>query len=342
LVLIIRHSEVDEILGGQERQILDLVRAIYRLHEEGRTAVPFSTFLRFPNHDRNRIIALPAYVGGDVDAAGMKWVSSFPGNIYQGRERASAAIVLNSMSTGHPQALVEASLISAKRTAASAAVAAAVLTVEPEPSGVTLFGCGVINWEILRFLLVELPSIAAVTLFDSDPRRAEDFSVRAAQLWPGLALRVATTSDEALAAHRLISIATTASTPHLGLQPCQPGSTVLHVSLRDIEASAILAAQNVVDDVAHVCRERTSLHLAELQTGDRRFVDATIGQLLRGGVPWTRDAGRVAVFSPFGLGALDIALADHVARVARDKRIGTRIEGFLAPSAYAGPGDTSQ
>jgi 2,3-diaminopropionate biosynthesis protein SbnB len=340
-VLIIRHNEVDEILGGQERRILDLVRTTYQLHDEGRTVVPFSTFLRFPNDDRNRIIGLPAYVGGGVEVAGMKWISSFPGNIQQGRERASAAIVLNSMSTGHPEALVEASLISAKRTAASAAVAAALLTVEPKPSGVTLFGCGVINREILRFLMTEFPSIAAVTLFDSDPRRAEDFSARAAELWPGLALRSAATSDEALAAHRLISIATTASTPHLGLDSCQPGSTVLHVSLRDLETKAILAAQNVVDDVAHVCRERTSLHLAELETGDRRFVDVTIGQLLRGGAPWTRDSDRVAVFSPFGLGALDIALAAHVAGVARDKGIGTRIEGFLAPSAHPGAGNNS-
>lgn len=328
-MLILGHDDVRALLGGAEREILDLVRETYRRHEEGRTTVPFSTFLRFPDSERNRIIGLPAYVGGAEPTAGMKWISSFPGNLALGLERASAAILVNSMRTGRPEALVEGSVISAKRTAASAALAADLLTSAAPPRGVTLFGCGVINREILRFLRVALPSLTSATLYDTDPDRAAEFARRCPEVAPGVGVSVAREAAEALAAQPLVSLATTAVHPHLDLAECGPGSTVLHVSLRDVYPEAVLRTTNVVDDVDHVLRERTSLHLAEQLTGGRDFVSATIGQLIVGSAPVPRQPDRPVVFSPFGLGALDIALADHVLRAARRLGAGVSVPGFL-------------
>ncbi|MFE6690661.1 2,3-diaminopropionate biosynthesis protein SbnB [Streptomyces sp. NPDC057743] len=328
-MLIIRHGEVADLLRGQERQVLSLVNETYRLHDEGQTALPHSVFLRFPDRPRDRIIGLPAYVGGADAVAGMKWIASFPGNVADGRARASAAMLLNSMADGTPEALIEASLISAQRTAASAALAASHLVTDPAPRGMALIGTGPINHEVLRFTKAQLPSLREAVVFDLDPKRAAAFADRAGQLAPDLTVTVADRAEQALASHPLISLATSAGEPHLELAACQPGATVLHVSLRDLTVQAVLDAQNVVDDADHVCRERTSLHLAELATGNRDFIDAPLGALLRGTVPFRRDPQRTAVFSPFGLGILDLALARWIRDRARADGLGTSIEGFL-------------
>jgi 2,3-diaminopropionate biosynthesis protein SbnB len=330
LMLIISHADVEALLAGQERPVVDLVRDAYRRHDLGDTSVPHSCFLRFPQSPRDRIIALPAYLGGDEPVAGVKWVSSFPANITVGVPRASAAMLLNSIATGRPEALVEASMINSWRTAASAAAAAALLTERPVRSA-ALVGCGVINFEVLRFLLVTLPDLSRVSVFDADRERAEAFVRRCGDFSPRLTVAVAPDRAAALAGAEVVSLATTAATPYMGLDECDPAATVLHVSLRDLTPEAILASRNVVDDAHHVCREQTSLHLTEQVTGDRRFIHASIGALLRGAATLPKQPGRV-VFSPFGLGVLDLA----VARFVRDRAIatgrGVRVPDFLEPA----------
>ncbi|WP_350277774.1 2,3-diaminopropionate biosynthesis protein SbnB [Kribbella sp. HUAS MG21] len=324
---ILGHADVRQVLAGHESETLDVVRRAYRLHDEGQSAVPHSVFLRFPGDRTNRIIGLPAYAGGDKPVAGMKWIASFPGNVQRGLERASAAILLNSLENGHPEALVEGSQISARRTAASAAVAAQELVGGP-PSGVSLVGTGVINLEIFRFLTVALPSIEEITVFDLDRNRAESFAAKCQEI-KAVRAKVVGTLDEALAAQPLISFATTAIEPHTDLSACRPGAVVLHISLRDLTADAIVAARNVVDDAEHVCREGTSLYLAERQTGGRSFIDAPIGALLRGTATLERRPDELVVYSPFGLGVLDIALADHVRTVAEERGLGATFDGFV-------------
>jgi len=337
-MLIIGHDEVAGVLAGREQELTDLVRDAYCLHDEDLTVVPRSVFLRFPDQPANRMIGLPAYLGGRHAAAGMKWISSFPGNTAHGLERASAAIILNSLTTGQPEALIEASAISAKRTAASAALAAGLLAGRPE--AITLIGCGVINFEVLRFAAATLPSIRRVWLHDTDPGRAAALARRIALSVPDLAVTIETDPATALAAHSLVSIATTAAQPHLDLTACRPGSTILHVSLRDLTPQAILAHRNVVDDPDHVCRERTSLDLAEQLSGGRAFIDASIGALLRGRQSLRRGPGETVIFSPFGLGILDIALASLVRDEVSQQGGGVRVANFLPAApvfAAAGP-----
>jgi 2,3-diaminopropionate biosynthesis protein SbnB len=326
-MLILGRKDVESVLDGREELVLDLVRDAYLVHADGGTALPHSIFLRFPGNERDRIIGLPGYLGGEHPTAGFKWVSSFPGNITSGVERASAVVVLNSLSNGKATALLDGTVISARRTAAGAALAARKLSAVGSATGVTLFGCGAINFEVLRFLRVSLPELREVTLYDLDRVRAGSFADRIRGAWPELEVDLASGADEAMAAQPVVSLATTAARPHLTTDACLPGSVVLHLSLRDLTVESILAARNVVDDTDHVSREGTSIHLTEQATGGRDFVHAEIGDLLR--EPGSDvDPERVTVFSPFGLGVLDLALAEAVRAEGARTGLGTAVEGF--------------
>jgi ornithine cyclodeaminase len=327
-MLILGNADVRQALGGKHADVIAAVRHAYQEHARGETTVPESVFLRFPGNARDRIITLPAYLGGEEPVVGVKWIASFPGNVAAGKERASAVIILNSPATGHPLCMLEGSVISARRTAASAALASATLPGEEPVEGASVIGCGVINAEVLRFLAAVHPGLRRVTIFDLDAERAAAFARRcAAEL--NLTTSVVGHPDEALAANPLVSLATTATAPHLDLRACRPGTLVLHVSLRDVTIGGVLDAVNIVDDRDHVLRAATSVHLAEQHVGHRGFIQATIGDLLLKGDTHPRDAQRVTLFSPFGLGVLDLAVADMVWRTARERGLGVELPDFL-------------
>ncbi|HEV2863290.1 MAG TPA: 2,3-diaminopropionate biosynthesis protein SbnB [Pyrinomonadaceae bacterium] len=333
-ILIIRGQEVDELLAGREADIMRLVAGAYLEHGAGRSSLPHSTFLRFPDDERSRIIALPAYLGGDFGVAGVKWVSSFPENLGRGLERASAVVVLNSPRTGRPEAFLEGSLISAKRTAASAALAARLLSRGQDVSNAGLVGTGPINFEVARFLLVACPEVSRLLVYDIDPERAARFRKRCRELSDRIEVGVAADLPQLLGEASLVSLATNAVKPHISdLSMCRPGSTILHVSLRDLTPEVILGCDNVVDDADHVCRAQTSVHLAEQLTGSREFIRCGIADILRGDAGPRRDDAGVTVFSPFGLGVLDLAVADFVRAEAAKSRRGLTVNSFLPTSA---------
>jgi len=331
-MLILGAEDVAALLAGREEEVMATVGQAYRAHGQGQSSLPQSLFLRFPDDDTNRIIALPAFLGDGFQVAGMKWVSSFPGNLKQGMARASAVVVLNSCATGRPEAVLEGSLISAQRTAGSAALAARTFLGGRTPAAVGFIGTGVINAEIARFLAVALPGIPGLSVLDLDAARAERFAadLRALPAYAGSEVRVTASVEDLLRDSPLVSFATTAIRPHVAsLAACAPGTVVLHVSLRDLAPEAILGLDNVVDDVDHVCRAQTSVHLAEQLTGSRGFIRCTLAEILEGTAPPRRDEGAVTVFSPFGLGVLDLAVAKSVYERAREAGRGVRISGFL-------------
>jgi N-[(2S)-2-amino-2-carboxyethyl]-L-glutamate dehydrogenase len=332
-ILVLGAGDVERELRADDAAVVDVVAEAYRLHARGRTAVPHSSFLRLPGDETRRIIACPAFVDDGVPRAGIKWIASFPANVERGIERASAVIVLNCMDTGRPEAVLDGALISAARTGASAALAARTLRPGRRFEDAGLIGCGVINLNVLRYLRATGLGVERITVHDRDGRRAAAFADTCRRLFPGLRAEPATSAEAVLAGHELVSVATTATRPYLrSLDACPAGALILHVSLRDIASAAIARFENVVDDVDHVCRAHSSLHLAQQRRGGRAFIRCTLGDVLLGRAPARPDGQAVTVFSPFGLGALDVAVAAWVAEAAERRSAGTAIDDFFGPA----------
>ncbi|MEV7884671.1 2,3-diaminopropionate biosynthesis protein SbnB [Streptomyces sp. NPDC002817] len=315
---VISGSQVQQALDGRESEIADLVEAVYRLHGAGDSVNPPSYFLRFPDRPTSRIIALPASLGGPLRVDGLKWISSFPENTRSGLPRASAVLILNDPDTGYPYACLESSVISATRTASSAALAADRLSSgRTRPTRVGFIGTGL----IARYVHSHL----AGTGWEFEETGVHDLSAKSAAGFCGYLersgskgrVKVHDDPETLIRSCDLLVFATIAAKPHVH----DPSwfthhPLVLHVSLRDLAPEILLASANFVDDVEHCLKADTSPHLAEQLTSKRDFIDGTLDDVLTARVTVPTD--RTVVFSPFGLGVLDLAVGrfvhDEVAR----------------------------
>jgi 2,3-diaminopropionate biosynthesis protein SbnB len=309
---VISGAQVQQALQGSEKQIVELIEATYRVHGSGDSVNPPSYFLRFPDRPTSRIIALPASIGGQIRVDGLKWISSFPDNVAAGIPRASAVLILNDHDTGYPFAVLESSIISATRTAASAALAADWLSRgRGRPTRVGFIGTGLINRYVHTFLAGTGWSFDEIGLFDLSADSAAGFHGYLDRAGSGGRVTVHGSAEDLIRASDLVVFATVAGTPHVH-DPSwfAHNPLVLHVSLRDLSPEIILGSTNILDDVEHCLKADTSPHLAEQLTGNREFIAGTLDDVMCGRVGLPAD--RPVVFSPFGLGVLDLAVGKHV------------------------------
>lgn len=333
-LLLLKGEDVYELLHGKEKEIMNAVGEAYKSHSDGDFMMPADGYVSYPGKDKERIISKSGYLGGPFKSTGMKWIASFPDNLEKGMERASATLILNSVENGRPIAVMESSIISARRTAASAALGAQSLwESKSDPSAIGLVGCGLINFETLRFLLATFPKTTKINLLDLSPERIDLFKKQANALRDGLVFETVENFDQLLNASPMITLSTTSIVPHINkMESPHEQAVLLHVSLRDFSADIILDADNVVDDIDKVISNDTSLHLAEKKSGNRSFVRSTIGDILNGRAPEKDSSKNISIYSPFGISILDLALGHYIYNEAMSQKKGTVIDSFLPKS----------
>lgn len=304
---VIGAAQIKKWMNSHPWKVFDLVKDAYMLHSTAQAINPDSYFLRFPSDQKNRIIALPASLEDQAPVAGIKWIASFPDNIDKGLDRASAVLIINDRKTGYPRACLEGSVISAGRTAASAAVGAHYL--HPTPGRINrlcVVGCGLIAYQCIELLVRLGWKIGRLSVTDTSKQRSETFAAKCRDAF-GIDADIDILAS-AVPQSDMVLFATSAGTPHVH-DPAlfQHAPTVLHMSLRDLSPVVILTSQNFVDDADHCLKAQTSLHLTEQLIGTRDFVAGNAADLIGGRLQ--PDRKRARIFSPFGMGILDLAVA---------------------------------
>lgn len=321
---LVSHSGVKEILSDREG-VLGVVDRTYQAHGSGRTVNPSASFLRFPDAESVRFGALPArVVGNDGNrAVGVKWIASVPENIRRGLPRASAVIILNDATNGVPYAILEGAAISAARTGASVAITLRSLRRTHGGDGrLGILGAGVIARSTVEFVTSVDTSISHVVVYDPAVEAACELLEETRAL--GLTAAMASAA-EVLEAGTVLA-ATNRRAPHIGRAPTA-GQVYFNVSLRDFTPESLVNVENIVDDVEHCLTGETSPHLAEQLSHNRLFISGTIPSLLAGTLRMASDSG--VVVSPFGLGVLDVAVAEWVHKKAVERRLYTSVSDFF-------------
>ena len=306
-------EEICGLLDSNREVVVDLVRSGYQLFLSGDGREGDPTYLSFSAESDARIIAKPAVVESSVAVAGVKWISSFPSNTKRGLPRASGVLILNSAQTGLPIAVLDAAAINLHRTAASAILGLRGLYSGTKPvDTIGLVGLGRISGAIARYILDSEFSpmrwMISDINYDTSIRFAETLRDR------GVDLQIVELRDLCRASD-VIVFATTATKPYVhDADLFRKGQLVIHISLRDLDPAVILQADNFTDSSSIAFSRGTSLELAEKAFGHRRFLKGDIGSVLNGS-----RTEKLGIFSPFGLGLLDLMVGEWIVRTTTSK-----------------------
>jgi 2,3-diaminopropionate biosynthesis protein SbnB len=309
---LIAQKTIQEILFKNLSVTYDIVKKAYLAHEKKLTVLPASHFLRFSENSDARIIALPGYLAEEPEVAGIKWISSNPKNLLEGLPRASAVIVLNDPQTARPYACLEGTLISAARTAASAVLAAEYMHDNKNISSLGIIGNGPISKEIFEYFIGKDWSINNVILFDLQPSHSISFKNQFKGRKNIPPISITNSVEELIRSCDVIVLATTTTSPYLNeIELFKHCPLILNVSLRDLSPNVVLSSNNVVDDIEHVLNANTSVHLAQKESfGNINFINGTLAKLIMN--EYRLPKNKTNIFSPMGLGILDLALAKYV------------------------------
>ena len=301
------------------------VMEAYRAHWAGDVRMPGSDYLKYegrPSYDR--VINLLGYLGGSIHVSGSKLICSAVGNRARGLPRASGLITLIDSASQRPFCVLEASRISAARTAAVTSVALACLA--PAPIQVAaLLGCGYqasIHLRVMAALADCRPQL--IRVFDVDPGAARRLTAEAVDL--GLVAEVAATAEQAIRGADLIVPLTTAEAPYIEAAWLERPSLYAAVSLLDATLGVFEQADLVVVDDEEACKhEGRPLEQLERQGRYGSLNVTTIGQIVSRGshLPPGRDL-RI-VFNPMGTVITDIAVSVRLFERAMAEGIGSRL-----------------
>ena len=332
-------SQEDVIRSG----VLDMSRAIDRVEralsllEDGQCIDPPKSVLRWsedPNMEsvRGRVNFLSAYIGGDMDVLGMKWIGSFPANRDKGIPRATALIVLNDPQTGLPIALIEGSIISAVRTGAITGIAAKYLA-RPDTSSIGIIGTGVQSRTQLLALCAVLEDVREVRVYNRTRERADRF---AAEMGPrtGKAITVVDSAEAAVRGLDLALVATTAHEPLMKGEWLSPGMLTVQFSGNECDFEVIRRAQKIVCDQWETVKHRGITTPAVMHSQgllDDGRIHADLGEIVNGKKSGRESPDELIHFAAIGLGISDVAVGSMVYETAMKNGIGTRLSMWQSP-----------
>ncbi|MBP1933319.1 2,3-diaminopropionate biosynthesis protein SbnB [Ammoniphilus resinae] len=287
--------------------------------DQGDYSQPIKPYLRYGN-PKNRIIAMPAYIGGDIDTAGIKWISSFPDNIHRQLPRAHSVVILNDPATGKPAAILHTPLVSMIRTASvSGLMLKHYLNQRPSHKAILgIIGWGPIGQYHFKMCMEQFGHfIERVVLYDLRPidkkniPLAYQHQVKVAESW-----------QEAYMESDIVLTCTASDYRYIDRNP-KPGSLLMHISLRDYKKEALDSIGTIiVDDWDEVCRENTDIEVLHKESGLEKkdthsLADVVCRQSLSG-----CDLSQPVLFSPMGMAVFDISVSAHYVRVAQTQGMG--------------------
>ena len=161
-----------------------------------------------------RINAMPGYVGGKYDLAGIKWIGSGPQNYKKGLPRASVTMILNDPDTKLPVCVADGTAISTVRTGASGGIAMELLA-KSNAEVLSLCGAGAQAHTQLEAALIARPTIGAVYVYDIKRENAQRFVDINSAKYPAVTFLIADNAEQAARNADIIDCVTLAIEPFI-------------------------------------------------------------------------------------------------------------------------------
>jgi ornithine cyclodeaminase len=325
-ILILDSPQIRELLPMTDciELMADALSALARdqVHQ------PLRTIIRPPNA-RGFLGLMSAYRGGERGAFGLKAICVFPDNPAQGKDAHQGAVMLFSRDTGELLALMNASEITAIRTAAVSALATRLLARE-DAHELAIIGAGV----QARTHLAAVACVRSIKHVRVAARNMEHSQRFAREMQPAASFSVAAvqTNEEAVRGADLIVAATSSLEPVIKKEWISPGAHINAIGThspnsREIDSDTMATARIFVDRRESALNESGDYVLAAKEgavTPDS--IIAELGELLIGTKSGRTSATEITLFKSLGLAIEDVACADYLYRKAVDQNAGCWVD----------------
>ncbi|GAA4237222.1 2,3-diaminopropionate biosynthesis protein SbnB [Postechiella marina] len=307
-------------IGIDWNQTISVIDAAVSELRASNFAQPVKPYLRY-GKPYNRIIAMPAYIGGNYGSAGIKWISSFPDNIKKNEKRANAVVILNDVDTGKPYCIINSGVISGIRTASVSGLLLNKYTKNQDKKfdvGIIGFGpIGKLHLDMCANLLGE--KLNKVHLFD---KRAIDISEIPSSYRHKVVL--VNSWNEIVDKSDIVMTCTVSNDRYIN-STGRKGTLHLNVSLRDYCPEFMKTVDvMLVDDWEEICRENTDIELMHLQHG---LNEKDVFNIYDDFESQLDDLdNKVVMFNPMGMAVFDIAISQYYFTKANDLGIGTDLD----------------
>lgn len=328
---ILNQAQVTELLPMSE--CVELMEAALMTLSRGEATLPLRTVFRVPP-GRGVFGVMPAHLSKPA-ALGLKAIGVFPENEGTRLDSHQGLVLLFSPQTGAPIAVMDASSITAIRTAAVSGVATRALS-RSEAGNLAILGSGVQARTHLEAMAVVRP-LGRVRAWSRHPGRLAEFAEWAGTRF-GPAVEATGSAEAAVRGADLICTTTASPTPLVEAGWLEPGVHINAVGsslpkARELDSATVAGARLVVD------RRESAIHeagdylipLAEGAISDGHIA-GDLGEVLLGRVPGRRSPAERTIFKSLGIAIEDLAAAHHVLAKAEARGIGlvTELGGLRA------------
>jgi ornithine cyclodeaminase len=289
---------------------------------------PLRTIVRPPGA-RGLLGLMPAYRSGEHGAFGLKAICVFPENPSQGKDAHQGAVTLFSRETGELLALMNASEITAIRTAAVSAVATRLLARE-DAHELAIVGAGV----QARTHLAALSSVRSIKRARVVARNFDHAQQLVDEMQPNFPFPIEAVqkNEDAVRGADLVVTATSSLAPVINKDWISDGAHINAIGThspksREIDSGTMAAARIFVDRRESALNESGDYLLAAQEglIGPDSIV-GEIGELLIETKPGRRSPTEITLFKSLGLAIEDVACADYLYRRAKADNAGSWVE----------------
>jgi len=329
----------DDILrtGADMQMALETTEKVLGMHATGDVNMPTKVVLDLGERERGRINALPAYLGGDVNCGGVKWIAGFPPNPRKyGIPRANAFIILNDCETGMPLAVMDGTYISAMRTGAATGVGAKYLA-KKDSKTVCMIGNGPQAYTQIQALKMVLPALEEIRCYDIVREVAVQFA-HYCESEMKLKAIVADNAEKAVVGADVIVTVTVADEPIVKDKWVGEGNFFAHVgSYQEEEDDVIYHSDKIVVDQWEAVLHRVTPSLAQMYLQGKlplERIHADIGEIVIGKKKGRESDQERVFYSPIGLGSEDISMAYRVYQLAKEKGLGVPLKLWENEASY--------
>jgi ornithine cyclodeaminase len=324
-VLIVNQAEVVELLPMSE--CIEVMAEALLALSVGDATQPLRPVFWLP--EQVGLLCMMPSFGGHIQAAGVKVFSVFPGNHGTAFDVHQGIVCVFDVEHGSLQAIVDATSITAIRTAAVSAVATRCLA-RPGARNLAILGSGTQAHAHLEAMLLVRP-IQRVRVWSPTPEHSRRFAEQGGERH-GISIEVTATAGEAVKNADLICTATASNEPVLRGEWLAPGAHINAAgsslpTTRELDTDAVVCSRLFVDRAESTINEAGDFLLpkAEGAIGDEHIL-GEVGQVLAGRIEGRTSPDEITLFKSLGLGIEDLASAHHVWVKAVAAGLGTTVE----------------